>query len=235
MIEDITKSIEISKQIANKFKGIPWGTHNELINSEVISIEQFKKKVLSLKNKKVAAALSILYLTGSRISEILRSKDKKTGEYLPGIKFKDIKISNNGQYVIITTKVEKIKNSSRAKKNPQLRKKKAFIKYDKKDVYFPLFNILDEYMDSLPNDLKNNPETELFKFSYQYFAKYLSNHLGWNPHYIRHLRASHLAQNHNFNDTELRHFFGWITGEMPSRYTHINDEVVMNKLFTNPI
>jgi len=230
-MEDIIDTIQVAKDRANLIRGEPWTRHNELMDREIISYEQLKEKILSLKNKKVAAAMCLIYLTGSRAREVLRGHNRKTNEAYPSIKFKSISVSENGEYVTIITPVEKLRDSPKVKKNPRLRHKRAFIKFDLNDMYYPLFNILNEYMDSFSEEQKNNPETELFNFSYQYFAKQLADNLCWNTHYLRHLRASHLVQNHNFNDTELRHFFGWITGEMPSRYTHMNDEVIMEKLF----
>jgi len=227
----IHDSIEKSVKLANKTRRVPWGLHLELLNRELLPLPEFINKVVNCKDLMIACIVSLIYLTGSRGGEIMRKKFPEK----ESIKLKDFQMSNNGEYLIITSPVFKLRNSSKIRKNPTLRFKKAYIKLDPSDMYYPLFEIIDKYLDSLTNEEKMNPETPLFKIQYGTLRKNLKKYLNWNPHYIRHLRASHLVQYHNFNDLDLRDFFGWITGDMPTRYTHQSSEQLRKKLFAPPI
>lgn len=227
-----------AKQYGRKRRLKEWERHNELINSPIPSIEELVELLLNLKNKKFASFLALVYLSGARVSEIIRYKDYKTGIEGAGIKRKDIYIDKDSglielgevtgpKVIVIRTKVLKIP-LSKIKRNPSLGWKHSYIDCQDKR-YFPLVKLIDDYMEDM-ND--QSQEAELFTFSYQYVSKELSRLLKWNVHYLRHMRAAHLVRYHDFKDTDLRLFFGWISGDMPSRYTHGSEERLKSLLLS---
>lgn len=52
----------------------------------------------------------------------------------------------------------------------------------------------------------------------------LDNELGWNPHYFRHLRLSHLVTARNFTDQQLKKWAGWTDSRPASMYSHLRIE-----------
>ena len=55
-------------------------------------------------------------------------------------------------------------------------------------------------------------------------------HCNWNPHYIRHLRASHLTKYYGYSDTDLRTALGWASASMSARYTHSDEEALKKRM-----
>jgi hypothetical protein len=226
-----------ARKYGEKSRRKEWSRHLELINSPLPDLPETIEMIKSIKNPAVSACVAVIYLTGSRVSEVLKYKHYKTKREEPGIQRKDIYVDESmgeldyGEFmgpkaIIIRTRVLKIPES-RLKKHPNMRWKKTFIDCQNKH-YLELIKLIDEHITSMDN---RSPEAELFTFCYQYLTKVLSNTLGWNPHFIRHLRASHLVKYHEFLDTDLRDFFGWVSGEMPSRYTHSSEERLKAKLY----
>ena len=212
----------------------PWENHLELMKLPIPSIEQFIHNVSTIKYLRIAALAAVLYLTGSRISEIIPFKDINTKQRITaGLQRKHIygegKIIRGDivmpQWIVFVTRVLKIP-SSKVKQNPMIAWKKSFT--DSTDErYSPLIRVVDKYLDLMKN---KSPEATLFPFSVQYADRMMNKLLKMNCHFIRHIRASHLCRYHNFLDVDLRKFFGWISAEMPSRYTSGSEEQLKSKL-----
>jgi len=48
------------------------------------------------------------------------------------------------------------------------------------------------------------------------------------PHYLRHVRASHLARYYDFKEREQMLYFGWSSPSMPARYSHVeHDDLIL--------
>jgi integrase/recombinase XerD len=55
------------------------------------------------------------------------------------------------------------------------------------------------------------------------------------PHLLRHSRAWHLVKYNNFNERDLRLFFGWSsTSDMPNHYLHYDEGAVYDKIRGRP-
>ena len=66
--------------------------------------------------------------------------------------------------------------------------------------------------------------------SYKWAYEIIKKQTGYYPHLYRHFRASHLVEMYSFSDADLRQFFGWASGEMPTRYTHLNMKSIISKM-----
>jgi len=53
---------------------------------------------------------------------------------------------------------------------------------------------------------------------------------GIYPHFLRHCRATHLAQDYGFNDRELMRYFGWVKSETAMIYTNLNPKEILARI-----
>jgi integrase len=60
------------------------------------------------------------------------------------------------------------------------------------------------------------------------FRKY-----GWTPHYLRHLRASHLMKYNGFTPADLQQYFSWRSAIMPFRYAQSDRRTIRERLRGN--
>lgn len=145
------------------------------------------------------ALISFLYLTGARISEVVRS-----------IKLYQIEKQDfQGKNFIVIHNVQclKRKKGNEAKRN-------IAINWEKENDFI---KIMAQYFKTLPND------GFIFDISrqhaYNIIRKFEDNLF---PHYFRHLRLSHLTTLYGFNSAELRQYTGWTDDKPASNYVHLN-------------
>jgi len=96
-----------------------------------------------------------------------------------------------------------IKFVLRNEKNRVQKQKILAVRFDKE----PMANILWNYR----NEQMNVP-------SVRRIQQLLDESLGWNPHFLRHVRLSHLTINNNFSDQKLRVWAGWTDSRPASVY-----------------
>lgn len=163
------------------------------------------------------ALFAMYYLTACRCSEITRypflkhTKYKKENdkwisveitkephEYM-GIKKQDITFDIVDGLECMNIRTENRKNKERTtKKQPiPISKEQDIVKFVK------------NYLETIDND------TILFPFL-PIRATQIINKVGWNIHFIRHIRATHLVTKYDFNTQLLVKFMGW-TNAMPAK------------------
>jgi hypothetical protein len=64
-----------------------------------------------------------------------------------------------------------------------------------------IYAAIKEYINSI------GQEDELFPFGYQYGYRLLKPY--FNPHWFRHVRATHLITSYGFSESQLRNMMGW--------------------------
>lgn len=175
--------------------------------------------------KRDRAFFALLYLSGVRISEILRSNrvanryksvDKN---YCEPIQKHDIEFENKyGKAFMIVKGVRCLKRRDIQKRHipvPVFR-----------DV--ELVGFIKEWLDLLPF-----PESFIFDFTdqnAQYLASIYFKKERLFCHAFRHLCFSRLATEYSFSGEQLRHFAGWASSTMTSVYTHMNYQDLCLKL-----
>lgn len=225
----------------------PWKNARRLHHekaAEFLTPEDIYNKINSLKNIRDKCLLVMLYITAGRVEELVRrkiiryhkkkvrtiKKGKTKIAYIPdyskpreivreelGIKKSDITVQMFKERKIILIKMRNLKN-----KQPG---------FDIKLIPFPLesdinkklFEILRQYLFSL------YPEEELFQIGKRR-AEQIVNTIGFNPHFFRTCRLTHLVKYNNFSDQKLKTFAGWSDSRPSKRYININWEDLVNSM-----
>jgi len=180
----------------------PWVHQNKLKRIDIPSYSKILRYVKEIEDKKVRALFSILYLTAARISEVVRRMEKKDIEI----------IEKDGKKIMLVTLFNE--------KNKQRKIKKIPINIEKE---YPLVVAFLEYVDSIEDDV-------IFKFSRKHAFKLLRKYVGVNPHYIRHIRLTHLVTEFNFNEYELKIFAGWTDTRPAKSYIEMRWSDLIKKL-----
>ena len=98
-----------------------------------------------------------------------------------------------------------------------------------KDIPIPLdreevlLELLNQYLKTLKNT------DVLFNFGRTYAYRLIRQAVGWNNHWIRHLRLTHLVLNHDFNEQLLVRFAGWTNSLPAKQYMEIRWTDILDK------
>ncbi len=233
-MQELYDKTQAKKDLATMNAGVPWSKYKGLNNEKLRRPEELINKIIAVSkvNIKLAALFSAIYLTGSRINEILeyeyrgKNPDFK-GIRKHGLRIKDIAIENdpvdNSDWWIMNTRVEK----RRDVKGTYY--KTSWSEYDEGNYCFPLIEILDNYIERVMK-INLDEEQPLFLFKYRYAHKMIAKYLRMNPHFIRDLRARHLVNFDNFTPQDLKKFFGWTNDAMPMHYARSEESIIKNRL-----
>lgn len=163
-----------------------WEKQKELQKQDIPSYEDMINMANAIKDDDLRALFSILYVTGARINEVIGSSQRKDF-VLGNVKLKGVPI----KCLIITLLNEK--NKRRTKKNLPIRL----------DREMPFIKIIWNYIKDM------NPELPVFDFGYSWAYKRLWKAIGMNPHFIRHIRATHLVTKYDLSQVKLIRWLGW--------------------------
>ena len=161
------------------------------------TIKQFRDLVGSVTSLKDRAFICFLYLTGARISEIVKQIRRYQIEFtqIEGKKF--IMVHN-----VITLK----------------RRKEIY-----RDIPIPVNDFEEAFLNPLIDYLNTIPSDQfIFNFSRSRGWKIVKDKTYLFPHYFRHLRLTHLVTEYNFSERDLTFFTGWADGRQATTYTHLN-------------
>ena len=153
------------------------------------------------------ALVSFLYITAARISEVVKQ-----------IRKYDIDINEiEGQKFMVINNVKclKRKKGNEAKRNIAINITKEF---EFINVFFEWLNKLDD------DDIIFNISR---KHAYKIIRRFYDPAF---PHYLRHIRLTHLTSLYGFNSADLRQFTGWSSDIPASHYVHLNWKDVAKKM-----
>jgi integrase len=197
-------------------KHAPWKFQRKLKQQDIPSYEEiieYAKDIDNFGGKLWLQALFIiLYLTGARLNEVMRRMEKR-----------DIAIiEKDGKNVMLVTLFNE--------KNKERKIKKIPINLDRegeRDLALIFLKYADSVKDmSVPDD----SQALLFKYSDRWAEKMLLKYCGINPHFLRHLRLTHLTTEFNFNEQELKIFAGWTDSRPAKNYIEMRWSDLLKKL-----
>lgn len=183
-------------------------------NNQIPSLERYKilEAINRMSSKRNKALLAFLYLTGCRISEVVRYKKKGALIGQP-IKKKQIEIRRN-ELRIYNVRVLKSRIKHKIRVIPILIN----------DLERQFINHFLEYYKGL-----DNPDTYLFNLSRDWVYRLLAKE-GLFPHWLRHARLTHLVVDYDFNEQQLQKFTGWDTTKTAPVYTHLKVDDLFDKM-----
>lgn len=190
----------------------PWDRQNSLKENKIPTINDVINIAQGISNHRTRALFIIMYLTGARICEIVRYNRK-------GIKKDSIKMSDI-EFINIKGR-EIMKIGIRNEKNRVRKFKDIPLPLDKPENKMFL-ELLKEHFDSV------SLGDELFPFGYQNAYKILKPY--WNPHWNRHLRATHLVTVYGMNEQLMVRYLGWTDSRPAKHYSELRWEDLVDSL-----
>lgn len=205
--------------------------HKELLLLQSYEILDKVNLLNSLRDK---ALVSFLYLTGCRIEEVVKyiiernpkreltnkqTKKKYSAPILErikqgnGIKKKQLIFEDDNLTIYNIRCLKRKKDNAIKRTIPILLKEKEK----------PFVKLIQEYIKELDR------EQELFPITRARAYQILSE-IGLFPHYLRHLRLTHLVIDYNFSNEHLRRFTGWTSGKPTDEYVHLSAEDLLEKM-----
>lgn len=202
--------------------------------AEFITVEDIYTRINKIENLRNRVLCIILYLCAARCEEVVRYTPIKYGK-------KRVRLVNKGK-----TKNKDYVDYSKKKFFPT---KRSLSKNDisimeedgRKIMLFKLRNLKTKQRNKMtklipvPLDNQNNKnfikpivqylsllseEEELFPFTLRR-AEQITNEIGFNTHFFRKLRLTHLVKYHNFSDQKLVFFSGWSDSRPARNYIKI--------------
>ena len=182
----------------------------------IIPEEEIASRIQSVKDYcyqlRDQALVSYMYLTGSRVEEIVKFMDETPPSKQIADPIKKNQIVFEGNFMII--------NNVRCLKRRKRGLRSIPIPISKEDLFMPF---LKNYLDTIKD------EDFLFNMTRQRALQILDE-IGMFPHYLRHLRATYLTTKYGFTHSELKQFFGWTSTAPADFYVHLNIENLKEKM-----
>lgn len=248
MEEQELEIVNLDKMLFNRRHNphAPWKHARGLENSKIaefVTMEQVYDKISSFNNPRDRALFIITYLCAARIEEIVRNvpitygkkrvilihknrtskkyvidyKKKKLHENKPSIRKDDIGIEKIQGKEVLIFRIRNLKNK-RPKENIKL------IPLPLKDEMSLKFKkIIDIYLAGLEEG------EELFPIGKRRAEQIISK-AGYNPHFLRKLRLTHLVRYYNFSDQKLKVFAGWSDSRPSKDYIKIGLNDLINSM-----
>lgn len=174
---------------------------------ERYTYDQIKQIITSIPNDEDKYIACLAYATGARVSELLALTNES-------IYFDEIKGS---KYLgIICPVFKKRDRKVNGVITSYIPDRKAWVRVDEDWLVKP---IMDKYNASSKNKLIPYHRVTVYRK--------LMACTGFNPHFFRALRATHLRRNFNFDSYQLKKFFGWSSIAPSEFYVGLDDRDIM--------
>ncbi len=160
----------------------------------VPTIEQIRTKILSIKKERDRFFIAALYLTAGRVSEVIgMQRDHFSMAYRKGRSILIIRLKNQ--------------------KSRRRQWKDIPIPLDKEHH---LANVLIGYVEN-----KEPSSLGLLGFKSRERGWQICRKHGFNPHWLRHVRLTHLVTVYDFNDQLLVRYAGWSSSKEARHYMEL--------------
>jgi len=227
----------------------PWYRQEELKKryreSEVPSIEELNNMLnriyygkidIGLQTKRIRALIALYYLTAGRLTEVIprkyaylieKEKDEnekviskkvvKVEKKYKGVIKEDISFDLIDEKQVMYVRLENRKNKDRTSKKQPI----------PIELESPLVNHVKIYLDILK---ENQP---LFKFSNKRATQLINETIGFNAHFLRHIRATHLITLYDFNEQALIEYMGWSDARPAKSYMELSKKDLFRSFYKN--
>lgn len=226
-VDPWTRQKELQKKYA--YEEVP---DLDELNSIIEDIKLGKIDVIR-QTKRARALFAMYYLTACRLSEIIKvsklwkSKYKRVGSKYKlveraavphdysGILKRDIKFETDHGKPCMNVRTENRKHGDRkTKKQPiPIELEMSIVKFVK------------DYIKHL------NPNDVLFNFGVKRATQIITETTGFNIHFIRHIRATHLVTKYDFNEQALIKFMGWTDARPAKHYMELTSSDVFMQFY----
>lgn len=174
----------------------------------ILTTGELYDRVAKLHSLTAKALISVLYLSGARISEVVKS--------LQVNQLREATREDGEEFMyFVDLKVKKKRDAMNLRTVPV-----------PKEKYLGWIKWIYAYVRQ--NDLK--PGSILFNFSDRNALYHINNSIGFNCHRLRHTRATNLSREDSFNESKLRTFFNHSKGTKVDVYTHHNTRDIEDAL-----
>jgi integrase len=213
-----------------------WTRQREFKKANIVSItpEKMLQITKAIDNLTLRSLVALLYITGCRISELVRYeklwfekeeyideitgkkrkrvlwKTRKVIERLPSIKRNQLRYESRGEDLFLVITVRNLKN----RKNHE----KTIPFAVARPINQEFLKIIDAYTETIESD------DEMFPYTRPQIEYRLKKELPFNIHYIRDIRATHLYVLCNLKEEELKRNMGWSDLRMADRYVALRWE-----------
>jgi len=187
----------------------PWDKQCYLHKEKIPTVKDIIEIAEGISSERERCLFVLLYLTAGRLQEIVMYNSKK--EIRSSIRKSDITIQDRDNRKILLINIRNEKNRTRHRKDLPVP-----LDVDENKVFY---NLMVDYLNSLDDN------EELFPFSYKR-AYALLNKINpdWNPHWIRHIRLTHLITVYGYREHQLRLYSGWSDSRPASKYLEMKWE-----------
>tara|TARA_Y100000310_G_scaffold57354_1_gene52540 strand:+ start:5026 stop:5616 length:591 start_codon:yes stop_codon:yes gene_type:complete len=194
------------------------GTKRQTKDMELITKNYLLEKIYRIKGNNILrdqALIAFLYLTGARISEIVKPNQCVKQEFYP-LKAKDIEIEdlNNRKYYLV--------NNVRILKRKSEKAPKRIIPIPM-DADKAFVDIFTRYFMEVPFN------AYLWDITPQRAWQIVEGATNLYPHYMRHLRLSHLTKK-GMSGSDLKQITGWADEKPATHYVHLNWRDIAKKM-----
>lgn len=176
-------------------------------NQKVPTKEELTNKISAIPSQRDRALTSLLYLSGARVNEILNR-----------MKADDIMLTEKDgkRYAVFRVFTEKTRGRGGDKIYRNLP-----IPFERD---WKLLDPIIAYVRTRPKDIP------LFRLTRQHVYNLTQLHLSMNPHFLRHIRLTHLTTLNNFTAQDLVFWTGWKDSRPATIYVHLNWQYLTSKL-----
>lgn len=218
-----------------------WKNQRERQKEHIPTPQDILETALCFEQKQHRALFIIAYLTAGRISELVRYKYRKypskkvyiikngkkkkrriadyaameVGEVQPGLTRRQVQQIESGDKRVLLLRIRNLKNKTKKEKDIPITIDNPSHK--------EMLKIFVDYI----NDLL--PHEELFPFEYHNAWRIISAS-GYNCHFLRHIRLTHLVTLYDFTDQQLKIFAGWSDSRPSKSYIEANWADLIKKL-----
>ena len=167
----------------------------------------FKHKYLKEKNNEDI----ILIVRNEQNSPIIESTEKVEHNYL-GIQKRDITFQNINNIKVMVVSIENRKNKAEKRKTIPIPIEKEI----------EMVKVINNYIERLPY------EAVLWPYSVSKGERLINKAFGLNAHFLRDIRATHLALDYGFTEYQLIMYLGWKDGRPAARYVRKDWKKLVN-------